>query len=316
MVATLESHLRRADNVLGLAEQLRSWIRDRPHRLALQFKLGEVLVELGEAEEGFAEIREVLRRSPGRMDLHERVARLLESSGRIEAAVEQWQQMVELSPDNGDLLLELARAQHAQEDTQTAAASSVQRWLDLQPEPTVIQLIRAADLFERYDDPELAEKILRQAMAIDMQDLEPRLRLASLLHRIPDRRSEAVPLLKAAPPPDKANTAIRIATAIGSLGKNTEALEYLRQHEETLGKAPAYLDKAGLLAEQIGDIPLAFDLSLRRLLALAQDPNEAFDLRSAIVHAANLARVKRCATLAARQRQSTVDERSRTLPGV
>ena len=163
VIASIEQRYRARDDIRGLTEHLQEFVNQHTARLALHFRLGEVLIESGQGDDGFAQIATVLKRSPGELIFRERFARLLEKSNRPAEAVEQWQHLVSHHPGNTGLLLDLARAGH-QNGQDEAARQSIRTWVEKQTNPTQLQLTNAADLMAAYGDLDAAEHYLRQSV--------------------------------------------------------------------------------------------------------------------------------------------------------
>jgi tetratricopeptide (TPR) repeat protein len=155
----------RLAEAVGPLRQAAAW---QPGNAAILHDLGLACLESGQAQEAIAALQAAIAINPRFADAHLRLGIALESAGAPEAALHAYRRATELQPRladaryrAGDLLDSLGRTEAAIEAYRRAAASAPK---------TLLGRIAAAKakLAANHDDE--AEKMLRQALALDREN--------------------------------------------------------------------------------------------------------------------------------------------------
>jgi tetratricopeptide (TPR) repeat protein len=211
---------------------------------------------------------------------------LKRQNGDLAGAEEIFARLVAMQPDNTQAWLRLANAQHAAGSTERALIT-LERLLTSAPDNAAALLRKAealrlmADLRIRLGDREAAEVALRQAVALDPQDVRSALQLSRLLEA--DRPSEAEAQLRRLLPiaVDHTEVMIQLARLCQRHGDPAEAIALLRQ---ALATNPSNVKANLRLAELLeSDDPGTAEVHLHRVLA--QQPDNS----SALLHLSSIA---------------------------
>lgn len=166
---------RQTDSLRELAQQFERKLTGRDFELVS--RLSQLWDELGDEDRAAQAYERALSLSPRHLDTRLRYAQLLSRSGRLEDVIAQYEQLVRLAPEEPSFVVHLAELL-VQTGKPEQARKLVAR--EGKKRPRSVPLHRAlAELYTRWQEPDLAARELELLLRIEPQEPAHRIALGS-----------------------------------------------------------------------------------------------------------------------------------------
>ncbi len=261
----------------ALANYYKEKLAESEDDLAMQIRLGRILVSAGRIDEAAETLAQAIKRAPDDAGVRLALIDVLVSKGDIAAAAQQFQSLAEKDPDNPDLLLRWGQTL-LQDDSRplaerrAAAAGVWQRLADRREDDAVV-LSQIADRMRGIDRKDDAIGLYEQAITVDPDSPQYREYLGEYLHRL-DRKDEAIQTWLSIAEGDRRNrdSLVRLAEVFSTFNEDDRAMEAWREAAELNLTFPQELR----FARRLRDAEL-YDEAIARLDAaetIAETPDE------------------------------------------
>ncbi|WP_147869777.1 tetratricopeptide repeat protein [Stieleria maiorica] len=261
----------------ALANYYNEKLAESEDDLAMQIRLGRILVSAGRIDEAAETLAQAIQRAPDDANVRLALIDVLVSKGDIAAAAEQFKSLAEKDPDNPDLLLRWGQTL-LQDDSRPlaerrAAAAGVWRRLADRRQDDAVVLSQIADRLRGIDRKDDAIGLYEQAIAVDPDSPQYREYLGEYLHRL-DRKDEAIQTWLSIAEGDRRNrdSLVRLAEVFSTFKEDDRAMEAWREAAELNLTFPQELR----FARRLRDAAL-YDEAIARLDAaetIAETPDE------------------------------------------
>lgn len=213
----------------ALANYYQGQLAETKDNLALQTRLGRILVSAGRLDEAKQTLQAATEKAPDDANVRLALVDVLIALGDIGAAAEQYEALAKNDPENpdyllrwGQLLLEDKKVELA--DRRDAAAEVWQRLADARADDAVT-LSQIADRFRGIDRTDDAIALYRKAIDVDPASPQYREYLGEYFHKL-DRKDEAIATWKAMAEGDRRDrdSLVRLAEVFGTFDLGQLAL--------------------------------------------------------------------------------------------
>lgn len=271
VLARIDELFEKDEDFEGLQAFYRENAKAHPQRLGLRRKLVHLMARSGKVDEAETMMRTLMKLSPGDQALWEELIALLAANDRREAAVEELEDLLKRDSKNADRwekLAEMRRALDRKEGVR-AALEQVDRLSGEEEEGR----LRMARLYERFELPEDAERILR-ALAKG-ESIEGKQALAAFLMEKGDQEAAMAQWREMARGADL-DGLMRVVRALQARGKIPEAYGLMKERREEFGRDPVSLAMFCQMAQMADESEEALP-EARQLVSLAKQPTEIHD---------------------------------------
>ncbi|MCS7466641.1 tetratricopeptide repeat protein [Stieleria sp. ICT_E10.1] len=261
----------------ALADYYQQKLAGSPDDLALQVRLGRILVSAQRIDEAAETLSKAVERAPDDADVRLALIDVLVNKADMAAAADQFEQLAEQDPDNPDYLLRWGQIL-LEDDTRplaarrNAAAAVWQRLADRRDEDAVT-LSQIADRMRGIDRKQDAIGLYEQAIEVEPDSPQYREYLGEYLYRL-DRKDEAIETWNSIAEGDRRSrdSLVRLAEIFATFKEDERSLTAWREASELDLTFPQELRFAQKLrdAEQ-------YDEAISRLDAaanIAETPDE------------------------------------------
>lgn len=221
----------------SLAAYYRSKLAESGGNLALQMRLGGILVSAGRLDEAQETLEQATERAPNDVDLRLTLCDVLISKGDMQAAARQYEVLVEQDPNNPDYLLRWGQILLEDESSELSArrdaASEVWQRLADSRHDDAATIAQIADRFRGIDRNDKAIALYRQAIDIDPDAPQYREYLGEFFHQL-NRTDEAIEIWESIAADDRRGreSLVRLAEVFTAFEFNDRAIDAWRDAAE------------------------------------------------------------------------------------
>ncbi|WP_197455823.1 tetratricopeptide repeat protein [Stieleria neptunia] len=261
----------------ALANYYQQKLAGSPDDLALQVRLGRILVSARRIDEAAETLRRAAERAPEDADVRLALIDVLVNQGDMAAAADQFEQLAEQDPDNPDYLIRWGQILLEDDDRPLAArrdaAAGVWQQLADRREDDAVTLSQIADRMRGIDRKDDAIGLYQQAIQVDPDSPQYREYLGEYLFRL-DRKDEAIETWNSIAEGDRRSrdSLVRLAEIFATFKEDERSLTAWREASELDLTFPQELR----FAQNLRDAEL-YDEAISRLDAaanIAETPDE------------------------------------------
>ena len=230
----IEEGFLRSGDYGALADYYKKKLADSPDNLALQVRLGRVLVSARRLDEAAETLDAAVTRAPDDPDVRLALIDVLVRKGDRAGAAKQYEQLVETDADNPDYLLQWGQLLLDDEKQSLSqrreAAAKVWKRLTEARSDDAVTLSQIADRMRGIDREEDAIELYRKAIEVDPTSPQYREYLGEYLFRL-DRKEEAIEVWTSIAEGDRRNrdSLVRLAEVFGTFKEDEKALDAWRE---------------------------------------------------------------------------------------
>lgn len=221
----------------ALANYYQGQLADFTDNLALQTRLGRILVSAGRLDEAKKTLLDATTKAPGDADVRLALIDVLVALGDNQSAAAQYETLAKNDPENPDYLLRwgqlLLEDQKTELKARREAASRVWQQLADARSDDAVTLSQIADRFRGIDREDDAIKLYEQAIEVDPESPQYREYLGEYLHKL-DRKEEAIKTWESIASEDRRNrdSLVRLAEVFSTFELGERALAAWRNASE------------------------------------------------------------------------------------
>ena len=210
---------------------------DSADNLALQTRLGRILVSAGRLDEAKKTLLDATTKAPGDADVRLALIDVLVALGDNQSAAAQYEALSKDDPENPDYLLRwgqlLLEDQKTELQARRDAAAGVWQQLADARSDDAVTLSQIADRFRGIDREEDAINLYEQAIEVDPESPQYREYLGEYLHKL-DRKEEAIKTWESIASGDRRNrdSLVRLAEVFNTFELGERALAAWRDASE------------------------------------------------------------------------------------
>ena len=162
LVGQIEQVFRREDDLIGLNKHLVKLIDANRSRVLIRKTQAAVLMELGKFDEAIAAYEKIIQLTPGSRENREAFIDLLTRANKNDRAIKQMEALIAQHVEDAELQVQLAElCQKSSKPNEAKAA--LDRFISLSDD-SEYSYLRAARLFEKFDDLDSAKDAYRTAL--------------------------------------------------------------------------------------------------------------------------------------------------------
>lgn len=221
----------------ALANYYQEQLADSADNLALQTRLGRILVSAGRLDEAKKTLLDATTKAPGDADVRLALIDVLVALGDNQSAAAQYEALSKDDPENPDYLLRwgqlLLEDQKTELQARRDAAAGVWQQLADARSDDAVTLSQIADRFRGIDREEDAINLYEQAIEVDPESPQYREYLGEYLHKL-DRKEEAIKTWESIASGDRRNrdSLVRLAEVFNTFELGERALAAWRDASE------------------------------------------------------------------------------------
>ncbi|MCA9140924.1 MAG: tetratricopeptide repeat protein, partial [Planctomycetales bacterium] len=261
----------------ALADYYKEKLKQTPDELALQVRLGRILVSARRLDEAAETLSQAVQRAPDDAEVRLALIDVLVNKSDMAAAAEQFAKLAEQDPENPDYLLRWGQVLLDDEKQQLAdrhkAAADVWNRLAEARTDDAVTLSQIADRMRRIDRKDDAIALYERAIKVDPESPQYREYLGEYYHQL-NRIDDAIKTWESIAQGDRRNrdSLVRLAEVYGTFKQNKRSLDAWRDAAELDLTFPQELRYAQILRDAT-----QFDDAIKRLDAaekIAETPDE------------------------------------------
>ncbi|MCO8124513.1 tetratricopeptide repeat protein [Stieleria sp. TO1_6] len=221
----------------ALADYYKQKLADSPDDLALQVRLGRILVSARRLDEAAKTLQGAVEKAPDDPEVRLALVDVLVSKGEMAGAAEQYKQLAANDPSNPDYLLRWGQILLEDEkqplENRRQAAVDIWKRLAKNRSEDAVTLSQIADRMRGIDRKEDAIALYRQAIDVDPESPQYREYLGEYLHQL-DRKDDAIEVWRSMAEGDRRSrdSLVRLAEVFGTFDENQMALQAWKDASE------------------------------------------------------------------------------------